>query len=63
MNYYKESLDEVARFDFSNLISIENLFQAWNEFKKGKRKRLDVQIFERSLEDNLFELHRSLKKR
>ena len=47
--------------DYSNLISISNLFQAWNEFRKGKRKRLDVQFFERNLEDNLFELHKSLK--
>ena len=31
--------------DYSNLISIENLFQAFSEFRKGKSKRLDVQIF------------------
>lgn len=47
--------------DYSKLISIENLFQAWNEFKAGKRKRADVQIFERYLEDNIFELHQALK--
>jgi len=46
---------------YSNLISIENLFQAWSEFRKGKSKRLDVQTFERNLEDNLFELHQKLK--
>ena len=45
----------------ASLISIENLFQAWNEFKKGKRKKKDVQTFERRLEDNLFDLHLSLK--
>lgn len=47
--------------DYSNLISIENLFQAWGEFRKGKSKKKDVQIFERNLEDNLFDLHRRLK--
>ena len=47
--------------DYSQLISIENLFQAWGEFKKGKRKKLDVQAFERKLEDNLFLLHAKLK--
>ena len=47
--------------NYWDLISIENLFQAWNEFKKGKRKRKDVMIFERSLEDNLFNLHYKLK--
>lgn len=46
---------------YSTLISIENLFQAWNEFKKGKRKKFDVQTFERNLEDNLFNLHQKLK--
>jgi len=47
--------------DYSNLISITNLFQAWSEFRKGKSKRYDVQLFERNLEDNLFGLHKSLK--
>ncbi len=48
---------------YNKLISIENIFQAWNEFRKGKRKRLDVCVFERRLEDNLFELHESLRNR
>jgi len=47
--------------DYSKLISIENLFQAWEEFKKGKRKKKDVMVFERHLEDNLFELRQKLK--
>ena len=47
--------------NYLNLISIENLFQAWNEFRVGKRKRADVQEFERHLEDNLFDLHFLLK--
>ena len=47
--------------NYLNLISIENLFQAWSEFRKGKTKRLDVQEFERHLEDNLFDLFNSLK--
>lgn len=46
---------------YDNLISIENLFQAWEEFKKGKLKKKDVQEFHRNLEDHLFELHRKLK--
>lgn len=46
--------------NYQELISLENLFQAWDEFKKGKRKRKDVQIFERNLEDNLFDLQESL---
>ena len=34
---------------------------AWKEFRSGKRKKADVQLFERNLEDNLYELHLELK--
>lgn len=47
--------------NYGNIISIENIFQAWSEFKKGKKNRADVQVFERNLEDNLFNLHLKLK--
>ena len=47
--------------EYLNLILIENLFQAWNEFKRGKKNRADVQLFERNLEDNLFSLHFTLE--
>lgn len=39
------------------LITLENIFNAWDEFKKGKRNKLDVMQFERHLEDNLFNLY------
>lgn len=42
------------------MVSMESLLIAWDEFKKGKREKTDVQIFERHLEDNLFRLHRDL---
>lgn len=45
---------------YTNLISLENLFQAWEEFRKGKRSKVDVQGFERNLEDNLFLLYQKL---
>jgi retron-type reverse transcriptase len=45
---------------FSNMVSMESLLNAWDEFKKGKRNKLDVQEFEFQLEDNLFRLHRDL---
>lgn len=44
-----------------SIISLENLFESWHEFAKGKRGKLDVQIFERNLENNLFQLHEELK--
>ena len=46
---------------FKSIISLENLFSAWEEFKKGKQHKLDVQRFEFDLERNLFQLHRDLK--
>ena len=46
---------------YLDIISLENIFQAWSEFKKGKRRRKDVQEFERNLEDNLFLLYEQLK--
>lgn len=63
MNFNKGTLDNevIARSDFSDLTSLENIFQAWNEFKRGKRYKKDVMEFERNLEDNLFSLHQSLR--
>src|SRR4030043_87574 len=46
---------------FDKIISLENLFLAWHEFKRGKRKKKDVIAFEFSLEDNIFRLHWLLK--
>ncbi len=46
---------------YEDLISLENIFQAWNEFVKGKRKKKDVQEFNFRLENNLFELYKRLK--
>lgn len=47
--------------NYPELTSVENLFQAWGEFRKGKRKRKDLQVFERHLEDNLFVLQNALQ--
>lgn len=45
---------------FGEIISLENLFSAWNEFKKGKEKKIDVQKFAFDLEENIFNLHNQL---
>jgi RNA-directed DNA polymerase len=45
---------------FDQIISLENLFAAWREFRRGKRGRQDVQEFERNLEDNIFALRDDL---
>ena len=46
---------------FEQIISLENLFLAWQEFKCGKRSKSDVQSFEFHLEDNVFSLHHDLR--
>ena len=46
---------------FEDIISIDNLLEAWKEFLQGKRKRKDVQEFELHLMDNIFQLHYDLK--
>ncbi len=46
---------------YKEITSLDNLFQAWEEFKKDKRKKIDVGSFERHLEDNIFELHQALE--
>lgn len=42
------------------MTSLDHLFRSWDKFKRGKRKRKDVQCFERHLEDNIFQLHLDL---
>lgn len=46
---------------FDQIISLDNLLLSWQEFRSGKRKKPDVQLFERQLEENLFNLHWELK--
>ncbi len=45
---------------FEEIISVENLLAAWQEFIKGKRNKKDVQEFSLHLMDNIFSLHRGL---
>ena len=46
---------------FSQIISLDNLLTSWREFRNGKRSKYDVIVFERNLEDNLFQLNHELK--
>lgn len=45
---------------FDSIVSLENLFAAWREFRRGKRNKPDVQAFERHAEDGLFALYEDL---
>lgn len=45
---------------FEEIISLENLVNAWQEFLRGKRGKPDMQEFSLRLMDNIFALHRDL---
>ena len=45
---------------FEDIISLENLLEAWREFRKGKSCRNDVLEFEQHLMSNLIVLHHDL---
>jgi len=45
---------------FEDIISVENLLEAWREFIKGKRNKQDVQEFQVRLMDGVFLLHHDL---
>lgn len=45
---------------YSDIISVENFCLAWQEFIVGKKKKPDVQMFNRNLMDNIVELHQLL---
>ncbi len=47
---------------YDKIISIENLFLAWNRFLKGKKNRFDVQVFGRDVEKSLFALQEKLQR-
>lgn len=45
---------------YEEIISLENLFEAWGEFRVGKKIKAAVQRFELNLMSNLITLHESL---
>ena len=45
MSMHKKYFD----LSYNNITSIENLLEAWNIFKKGKRNKIDVIEFEFNL--------------
>ncbi len=45
---------------YNDIISMENLLVAWQEFLYGKRKRKDIELFSLHLMDNVYSLHLDL---
>src|SRR3989338_4133982 len=48
------------RHNYEDIISLENLCLAWEEFIVGKKKKADVLKFSHHLMDNIVELHEAL---
>lgn len=46
--------------NFEDIVSLDNLLEAWKEFLKGKGKKKDVQEFSFRLMDNIISLHQDL---
>lgn len=46
--------------NYGELISLDNLMEAWREFARDKRQKKDVQIFSLNLMDNILQLHSDL---
>lgn len=46
--------------EFKDIVSLENFLSAWKEFIKGKRQKLDVQVFSSTLFDNILQLRYDL---
>jgi len=51
---------KVCIHSYNDIISVENLLEAWREFIKGKRSRKDVQEFEQRLMKDIIDLHNDL---
>lgn len=45
---------------FEDIISLENLLEAWGEFIRGKRDKKDLQEFYLRLIENIFTLNQDL---
>lgn len=52
---------EQCPYRYEDIISVENLLLAWQEFIRDKRNKVDVQEFQLRLMDNVFALHRELR--
>jgi len=48
---------------YNEIITVSNLLSAWEEFLSGKKKRVDVTIFQSKLMNNIFSLFYDLKEK
>lgn len=55
------TMDIVVSHYYDNIISINNLCKAWEEFIRGKKSKRDVAEFSLNLSQNIFSLHEELR--
>lgn len=53
-------MKKILKQGYADIVSLENLLEAWKEFSGGKRSRKDVQAFELRLMEHLILLHTEL---
>lgn len=53
-------MKKLCHVTFEEVVSMENLCEAWQEFIRGKRKKKDVQEFMLRLGDEIVDLHKDL---
>lgn len=58
---HRQDVGLMAHYNYEDIISVENLLAAWQEFVSGKRKRKDVAEFQSRFMDNILDLHQDLK--
>ena len=54
-------MKSILNHKFEDIINIDNLLLAWQEFLRGKRNKKDVQEFQFNLMDNILSLNDDLK--
>jgi len=54
-------MNKIFSHSYNDIISIENLLYAWQNFLSGKKSKRDVQGFQLHLMDNILDLFRDLK--
>lgn len=57
------SMIKINTHKYDNIISVENILEAWKEFRNGKRNKVDVEEFGKHLMDNILILHKELKEK
>ena len=54
-------MKNVLKIKYEDIISVKNIYEAWEEFLPGKKNKEDVAEFTLNLSSNIFKLHSDLK--